>query len=103
MPRQKPLSRDECEEIALRGLSALAEAPERLARFLSLSGLALGDVRELAAQPAFQAAMLTHIRGDESFLLAFSSNTGIPPERIAEAEAVLSGGPSSDRSLGRRT
>ena len=89
--RRPPLNRQDAEAIAFAGLSMLAAEPERMMRFFSLSGLDPANIRELARLPAFQAAVLAHIRGDESLLLAFAANQGIDPVDVGKAEAVLSG------------
>ncbi|MEZ5776129.1 MAG: DUF3572 domain-containing protein [Hyphomicrobiaceae bacterium] len=82
----------EAEEIAIRALGFLAAEPDRLARFLALSGLAPESLREMAGTPAFQAAVMDHLIGDESMLLVFADEARLPPERIAAAAALLSGG-----------
>lgn len=91
--RRQAVSREDAEALAMAGLGMLAEDPARIARFFSLSGLDPSQIRELALTPAFQTAVLTHIRGDESLLLAFAANLGIDPARIADAELLLSGQP----------
>ena len=89
--RRQAVSREDAEGLAMAGLGMLAEDPARMARFFSLSGLDPSQIRELALTPAFQTAVLTHIRSDESLLLTFSANLGIEPTQVADAEALLSG------------
>ena len=88
---RRRLSQEDAEAIAVAGLALLANEPERLDRFLALSGLVPTEIRALAATAAFQAAVLAHIRADESFLLMFAANIGIPPELVGQAEALLGG------------
>ncbi len=89
--RRHAMTTEEAQAIALAGLAVLADQPERIGRFLSVSGVAPGDIRALAGTAAFQTAVLTHIRADESLLLVFAAQLGIDPARIGEAEAQLSG------------
>jgi len=89
--RRPALSQDDAESIAYAGLAMMAGEPERMARFMSLSGLDPAQIRQLAATRAFQTAILAHIRGDESLLLAFAANQGIDPSQVELAEVVLSG------------
>lgn len=91
MSRMKPspLDRDGAATLALQGLSFLAADPERLGRFLALTGCGPADLRVLAARPSFQASVLDHLMGDESLLLVFAAEVGIAPEMIAPAHALL--------------
>lgn len=91
--RRHAMTAEEAEAIALAGLAVLADQPERIGRFLSVSGVAPGDIRTLAATSAFQAAVLTHIRADESLLLVFAAQLDIDPATVGDAEAKLSGQP----------
>ena len=91
--RRQALTSDRAEAIALAGLSMLAGDPERIARFFALSGLDPADIRQLAMSATFQCAVLAHIRGDETLLLAFAANQDIDPLAIGEAERILSGEP----------
>ena len=87
--RKQAMTREDAEAIATAGLAALAENPERIARFFALSGLDPSQIRTLAPLPDFQAAVLAHIRADESLLLTFAANLGIDPPRIEQAETLL--------------
>jgi hypothetical protein len=69
----------------------MAADPERLDRFLALSGLDHGSIRAAASQPGFLSAVLDHIAFDEPSLLAFAAEIGEAPETIAAARALLSG------------
>jgi hypothetical protein len=84
--------REAAEAIAIQALAYLAGEPERLGRFLALSGLEATDIRAAAAQPGFLAGVLDHIAGDEVLLTAFASEAGIGPAEVARAHAELTGG-----------
>ena len=54
-------STEDAEVIALKALSFLATDPERLSRFMDLSGLGIGDIRASAEDPAFLGGVLDHL------------------------------------------
>lgn len=89
--RQHPLNVDDASAIALQGLAFLAGDADRLSRFLALTGIGPDDVRRDAATAYFQAAILEYLLSDESLLLVFASDTGIRPETVQPAHALLSG------------
>jgi Protein of unknown function (DUF3572) len=82
---KRELTYEEAETIALEALSFLAEDTARLARFLSMTGLGLADLRAGADNPCVLASVLGHLMEDESLLLVFSSSAGIAPESIGKA------------------
>ena len=77
--------------LAVQALGFIAEDGERLAAFLSVTGLTSAAIREAARQPDFLAGVLEHMLGDESLLLAFAESTGIDPAGIARARGALGG------------
>jgi hypothetical protein len=79
------------EEIAVRALGFLAAEPAQLARFLALTGLEAGDLRERIDSPQLLAAVLEHLAHDEPLLLVFAAGAQLPPEDIARALSVLQG------------
>ena len=52
--------------LAIQALTFIAEEPERLNRFLEMTGLSLGEIRAAAGAPGFLAGILEHMVGDES-------------------------------------
>jgi hypothetical protein len=93
---QWPLSRDEAESMAIAALAFIAGDPERLSRFLALSGLDPGHLRRAAAEPGFLAGVLAFLAGDERLLLDFAAAQGVPPERVAGACQCLNPDASGD-------
>ena len=79
------------ESLAVAALSFLAAEPERLARFLAVTGLAPQSIREAAGEPHFLAGVLDHIAGDERLLLAFASESELDPNDVIRAHDMLSG------------
>jgi hypothetical protein len=93
---RRMLERTEAEEIAIRALGFLASEPERIARFLALTGLGPENIRAAAADPSFLASVLDHIGADESLLVAFAGQFDMRPETVAAAQALLSPPPAGD-------
>jgi uncharacterized protein DUF3572 len=77
--------------LAIAALSFIAEDPERLGRFLALTGIGPESLRAAAREPGFLLGVLDHVAGDEALLLAFSDSASVDPEDIARARNVLAG------------
>ena len=92
MKRQKETpAREDADATALSILGWLAGEPDLLSRFLALTGVAPGEVRNAINDPGFLAGLVDFLMEHEPTLLAFSAATGIPPEAVVHAHAVLSG------------
>lgn len=89
MKKPAKVTRDGAEMLAVAALSFLAEEPERLGVFLSVTGIGPQAVREAANEPGFLAGVLEHILGDETLLLAFADSAGFDPADIARARQAL--------------
>jgi hypothetical protein len=92
MKRPTSRTREAAEILAIQALGFLAEEPERLAGFLSASGLAVERIRESATDPHFLVAVLEHMLSDESLLIAFADSAAVDPADIARARNALGGG-----------
>jgi len=88
-------AREWAQSLAIESLVFLAADMERLEPFLSLTGIDPGNLRQVAAEPSFLVAVLEHLAGDESLLLAFAANGGHNPADIERARHTL-GGPTPD-------
>jgi hypothetical protein len=92
MPRETIESRRKtAESLAIHALTFLVEEPERISRFFALTGIDPGEVRNLAREPGFLAAVLEHLRSDERLLMEFAKAAEVRPQDIAAAAALLSG------------
>ncbi len=80
----------DAESLAVLILDRLVAEPERLGRFLALTGLNPASVRKAAACLDFLPAILDHVISDEALLIAVAGETGVRPEAIAEAQRQLS-------------
>jgi hypothetical protein len=84
------------EAVAVDALAFLAGNPEELGRFLALSGIGPGNLRQAAAEPGFLAGILDHIMTDEALLLAFAAQQGMDARAIAAAATRLREEPGTD-------
>jgi hypothetical protein len=91
MPKDGPVTREFGENLAVQALAFLAQDPERLGAFLSLTGVGPDDIRKAAADPAFLAGVLDHVASDESLLRAVAAHAGVTPETVERAHLALSG------------
>ncbi len=89
--------REGAETVAIAALGFLVADPERLARFLALSGLGPHNLRQAATSPGFLAAVLDHLAADEPLLIAFAAAQGIDPAAVTGARDKLSG-PAAESS-----
>lgn len=77
------------ELLAIQALSFLAGDPERLTRFLGITGLDPAGLRIAAREPRFLASVLAYLLADEALLLAFAANQQLSPEAVLAASAKL--------------
>jgi Protein of unknown function (DUF3572) len=96
----KPLriNRAAAQDMAIAALTFIAQDPDRLGRFLAMSGLDPDGVRTAAAEPEFLVGVLDYLSSDEALLVAFTSDAGIEPTSIEAARRLLSHGRGPDRA-----
>jgi len=98
MPKQPQEARQNADFLAIQALAFLGEEPERLGRFLALTGIGPGDIRSAAQEPGFLAGVLDHIAGDQALLAAFAAHAGIAPADVDKARRALAG-PGWERDI----
>jgi len=98
MAKQPEKPRQNADFLAIQALAFLGEEPERLGRFLALTGIGPGDIRSAAQEPGFLAGVLDHIAGDQALLAAFAAQAGIAPAEIDKARRALAG-PGWEREI----
>lgn len=81
--------REEAEGVAIRALGFIAGDPELLPRFLALTGIEAGSIREAAREPGFLSGVLQFILAHEPTLLRFAAETGTPAESVGSAMRAL--------------
>ena len=85
------MTRELAETVAIQALSYIAEEPDRLGRFLALSGIGPESLRDAAREPNFLLGVLDHLAGDETLLRAFATATDVAPETVTQARDLLAG------------
>jgi hypothetical protein len=79
------------EELAITALGFIAAEPERLRRFLAITGIGPGSIRDAAREPRFLAGVLDHVAADETSLLTFAAEYEIDPDALMRARELLAG------------
>jgi hypothetical protein len=92
-PSKQAPSREMAEAVAAQVLAFLATEPERIARFLSLTGLTPQTLRQAAREPGFLPSVLDFLLNDEALAIAFAEQSGIEPETVAKARLVFADDP----------
>jgi hypothetical protein len=78
------------ESVAVAAFNRLVAEPERLAGFLSVTGLRPDTIRQAAGEPGFHAAILDYVSSDEQLILAIADELEMSPAEVAAARARLS-------------
>lgn len=84
-------SAQEGETLGLAALEFLVAEPDRLSRFLGISGLGPQNLRAAAADPGFLASVLDYVIADEPLLIGLAAAREIDPKRIVAARAAMDG------------
>ncbi|SFI36849.1 DUF3572 domain-containing protein [Albimonas pacifica] len=80
------------ERVAMAALGFLASRPEELTVFMAAAGLSPEDLRARAAEPEFLGFVLDFLLQDETLLIDFCQENGLPFDRPMRARATLPGG-----------
>ena len=75
--------------LAASALAFVASDPDRLRRFLDLTGLGPHNLRKAAEDPDFHGSVLEYVLADEQLLLRFASESELKPETVALAHQAL--------------
>lgn len=84
--------REEAEALAVNALGFVASDPELLPRFLAITGIEAGSIRQAAREPGFLAGVLHFILAHEPTLVRFAEATGTPPAAVGKALRALPSG-----------
>jgi hypothetical protein len=93
MAQRAEIAREWAETVAIQALSFLAGEPERLGRFLALTGIAPESLRVAAGEPNFLLGVLDYLAGDDALLQEFAQASELSPEDAVKARDVLAGAP----------
>jgi Protein of unknown function (DUF3572) len=89
--RAGKIAREDAEALAIQALSFLASEPERLGRFLAVTGIGPESIRAAATTPGFLAGILDYLIANEALLLAFATEHGFDPASVVRSRSVLPG------------
>lgn len=90
--KQNSLSASAAEAIAAKALLFLSCEPDRLERFMALSGMDVETLMQYAQDRATLAGVLDYILSDEALVLGLAEFAGIAPQAPAAALRLLGGG-----------
>ena len=85
------MTQDSAEALALNCLQFLASEPERLGRFLALSGAGPDDVKNSLTNSAFLGGVLDYVLADETLLYLIAESTSQPINSFSNARKFLPG------------
>lgn len=86
-----PVNTEQAESIAVQILVWLTGQPDLLGRFLALSGVEAGSIRQAAAEPGFLAGVTGFVMAHEPTLLAFCEASGFEAELVAACHRQIAG------------
>jgi hypothetical protein len=88
---KRPEERAAAEALAVAALAFIAGEPERLGRFLAISGIGPESIRAAAREPQFLLGVLDYLAADEQLLIAFAAENAIPSGAVMEARGTIAG------------
>ena len=88
-----PLTKEAAEGLAIQALTFIAGEPERLGRFLAVTGIGPAEIRTAAREPGFLAGVLDYLASDDRLIAGFAAETGLDPAEVGRAYAALGGEP----------
>jgi hypothetical protein len=80
------------EAIALAALAATLGDPKRAQRFIELTGIGTGELRDRLGEPAVLAAAIRFLEAHEPDLVSVSEELGVSPEVLVQARRQLEEG-----------
>jgi hypothetical protein len=89
LKKMQSASVDSARSLAVSALTFIAADPDRLNRFLGITGLGPDNLRTAAADPAFLGSVLDYLVADEKLLVEFAADAGLKPEAVARAHEAL--------------
>jgi len=92
MKKRLAIPTEAAEALAIQALTFIAAEPERLGRFLAMTGIGPAEIRAASREPGFMLGVLEFLGGDEAMLAAFAAECGFDPVDVGKAAVVLGGG-----------
>jgi hypothetical protein len=84
-------SPDDADALSVTILTWLSNQPDLMGRFLALSGIDVADLRHVAREPGFAAAMTGFLMNHEPTLMAFCQDNDIAVEFVQSCHRHLAG------------
>src|SRR5688572_21247610 len=84
-------SGEQAEELAIKVLGWLTQDPDMMGRFLALSGIEAGSIRQAAREPGFFAGLTGFLMNHEPTLMTFCEQNAVKAEFVAACHRTLSG------------
>ena len=81
--------RHAAEALAVAAFGFIAGEPERLGRFLAMTGIGPDSIRAAAREPQFLLGVLDHLVAHEPLLLAFAAENSISPNAVINARDTI--------------
>jgi hypothetical protein len=91
MKKPPAKAKEAAEALAVQALTFIATDGERLGRFLAMTGIGPGEIRDAAREPEFLSGVLEHLIADEALLETFAAEAGFEPMDVVKAQVVLGG------------
>lgn len=92
--------REEAEAVAIKALGFVAADPDLLPRFLAITGIEAGSIRQAALEPGFLAGVVQFVLAHEPTLMRFAEETDTPPAALGKAlKALPTGDDNHERSI----
>jgi predicted pyridoxine 5'-phosphate oxidase superfamily flavin-nucleotide-binding protein len=88
---RESFTQEAAETLALKALAWLAAMQDDIGRFLNISGIEAGELRERAGEPEFLAAVMDFLLADDKLLTGFCDAEGLDPKDIHRARRALPG------------
>ena len=86
------MNRSEARDIADAGFSHIAGDSDLVSTLMAQSGTDVAGLRAMAGRPEFAQFVLDFLLEQDQRVLDFAAQTGINPQRVVMARAVLGGG-----------
>lgn len=85
------MQQDQAQIIALQALAWLVGNDDLCPTFLGATGGSVDDLRDRAAEPAFQGAVLDFVTMDDAWVIAFCDTVGLDYDQPLRARFALPG------------
>lgn len=91
MKQARTPTREVAEAVAIQAFTFIAGEPERLGRFLAVTGIGPAEIRAASGEPGFMTGVLEYLISDEALLTSFAAEAGLRPEDPVRALVALGG------------